>query len=72
MAAKDKDGFTCRKCRFFDVYMDSPKSDRGYGECRRRAPRAASKATEDENVRIMVTGSWPIVWCEDWCGEGEQ
>jgi len=47
---------TCERCRFY--------RDAGVGTCHKHAPLPSSKMPQ-------YTPWWPIVGCNNWCGEFE-
>lgn len=58
----------CEKCKFYDPAESAASKSTTvseHGLCRRHAP-SETRGKSDE------VSDWPIVYCDDWCGEWQE
>lgn len=65
----EDDGVTCARCRWWDNKYDIEEEENGTGVCRRHAPVATGRTTnEDDYERFPL---WPLTLESEWCGDWE-
>ena len=61
---------SCRDCRFFGSIATAETPNEPRGHCNRHAPRPVLATNEAALADgFGLDAFWPIVYCDNWCGE---